>query len=212
MNDQRIIYGDCREVINAHLRHIDVSVIVMDPPYGLSYVSGYLDPSKSRASIDGDAGTHVRDFVLGWAAGRIPVACFAPWRLPAPLGARGRVVWDKGPCSGMGDLDFPWRSSTEDIYLLGPGWHGDRRPGLLSHHVTHAGSCGRMHPHEKPVGLLVEILRTAPPGLVLDPCCGSGSTLLAARMLGRPAIGIEIDQRWIDVAWERLKQGVLFTC
>jgi len=46
-------------------------------------------------------------------------------------------------------------------------------------------------------------------GLVVDCFAGSGSTLLAARLVGRQAVGIEIDERYCAVAVERLRQGVL---
>jgi len=69
----------------------------------------------------------------------------------------------------------------------------------------------RVHPVEKPVPLLSYLIqRHCPPGgLVLDCFAGSGSTLLAARLLGRQAVGIEIDERYCAVAVERLRQGVL---
>lgn len=69
------------------------------------------------------------------------------------------------------------------------------------------------HPTQKPLGILRPLIEySCPPGgLVLDPCAGSGSTLVAARELGRKAIGIEINERYCEAAIVRLTQEVLFS-
>jgi len=73
------------------------------------------------------------------------------------------------------------------------------------------------HPTQKPIALVQQLADRVPAGAtVLDPFCGSGTTLIAALETGRKAIGIEIDERWVDVARRRLErwhaQGRLDFC
>ncbi len=65
------------------------------------------------------------------------------------------------------------------------------------------------HPTMKPAGLLSKVLSAVPAGVVLDPFMGSGQTLQAARDLGYPAWGIEIDESYCELAATRLGQEVL---
>lgn len=68
-----------------------------------------------------------------------------------------------------------------------------------------------VHPTQKPLGIIAPLIQYSVPssGLVLDPFMGSGSSLLAALELRRRAIGIEIEEKYCEIAANRLSQGVL---
>jgi DNA modification methylase len=87
----------------------------------------------------------------------------------------------------------------------------DRAAGAEREVVGQREDGRAVHPTQKPLGILSPLIRYSVPGggLVLDPFMGSGSTLLAARQLGRRAIGIELDEGFCRAAVRRLGQGEL---
>ena len=200
-----IYHGDCREMFASEYLYADV--LVTDPPYGIAYESG-RDGTLSR-SILGDSDTSLRDGVLAhWRD--LPALVFGTWKSPRPEGTRMVLIWDKGGALGMGYLSLPWKPGHEEIYVLGAGFIGRRTNDVLQYPpVQSMAANGRVHPHEKPAGLMRVLVAKCPPGVVLDPFMGSGSTLLAAKTLGRRAIGIEIEERYCEIAAQRLSQDTL---
>lgn len=90
----------------------------------------------------------------------------------------------------------------------------DGGPRLMRSVLEVRSEHGRaVHPTQKPLGIISPLIRysVTPGGLVLDPFMGSGSTLLAARQLGRRAIGIEISEEYCEAAVRRLGQGELIS-
>ncbi|MEE9382877.1 MAG: DNA methyltransferase [Nannocystaceae bacterium] len=198
----QIYHGDCREILPG-LPQVDA--VVTDPPYGIAYESGWSKETRGHAAkIAGDHDTSLRDFAIDIG---LPTASFATWRCTPPRRPAGCLIWDKGENVGMGDLSFPWKPNFEVVWIFGDGWAGRRTTSVLrgSAQVT-TSQMGRLHPHQKPVWLLRTIINKAPSGTILDPFVGSGATLRAAKDLGRNAIGIELDERYCEIAAKRLSQ------
>jgi site-specific DNA-methyltransferase (adenine-specific) len=126
-------------------------------------------------------------------------------------------VWDKtdGSGPGMGDILSVFGSSDEEIYIIGRRWPlkgtGTRRLGsvIRTRHSPSELTDRIGHPTPKPVGLMEVLIRAAPPGVIADPFAGAGATLIAARNLGRGAIGVEIDEHYCELAAKRLDQMAL---
>jgi DNA modification methylase len=201
-----LYHGDCRDLLPS----LEADVLVTDPPYGIAHKSNRdgSAPWKGKRSIAGDDSTAFRDWVLAWWGEARPALVFGKWRVPYPAGTRMVLVWDKGD-AGSGDLSIPWKPSHEQIYVLGSGFHGHRGPGVLRHIIHTHYTQGRYHPHEKPVELMQGLIQKCPSGVVLDPFAGSGTTLVAAKNLGRAAIGVEVDERHCEQVARRLSQEVL---
>ena len=200
-----IYLGDCREILSG----IVADVLVTDPPYGMQWKSG-RGGIRGDAAVRGDESTALRDYVLSWWGNDRAAVVFGTWKIPRPPGVRCLLVWDKGVHVGSGDLTMPWKPNTEEVYILGSGFHGLRSSSVLVYNAPSPNFVGlRCHPTEKPVPLMHDLIGKCPDGVVLDLFMGSGTTLRAAKDLGRRAIGIEIEERYCEIAAKRLAQDVL---
>lgn len=195
--------ADCREVLPTLPK---VDAVVTDPPYGINHSTSH-GASWEHTIIAGDNDTTLRDDVLRIFSN---VAAFGSWKTPPLSGTKGALVFDKGPAFGMGDLAFPWKGSWELIYIRGNMWRGSRDEGVLRGHIQVSWeSRDRTHPHQKPVSLCCELIKKLPPRCsILDPFMGSGTTGVAAVKLGRKFIGIEIEERYFDIARRRISEAL----
>ena len=212
-NAVTIWHGDCREVLPT-IEPVDL--VLTDPPYGVTYVSN-AGSGKGTQPISND-GTRLS---LRLYRQVIPllrsshVLWFTRWdawpdvwgELGMWFPLRGLLVWDKGT-PGMGDLDH-WGPSYELIASAGGGKIKNGRDGSI---LKFAGvpSSGRGHPTEKPPALLSYLIEKLCAATVLDPFLGSGATLLAARRLGSKAVGVEIEERYCELAARRCSQELDF--
>lgn len=199
-----LYHGDCRE----QAAWLDADVLVTDPPYGMAFTSGRGGHFGTSQIAEDDAIT-ARDAALdGW--GERPALVFGRWSVPRPTATRMVLTWEKGEHVGMGDLSTPWKPNTEEIYVLGRGFHGRRTGSVIKVHAI-AGTVGqgargdRHHPTEKPVPLMERLIEKCPPGVIADPFAGSGSTLVAAVNQGRKSIGVEYEERYCEIIAKRLE-------
>lgn len=206
-----LYHGDCRE----HTQWLDADVMVTDPPYGTQPNSdkvGYgrrVQESGFRGQrIANDVTTDVRDTVLQmW--GERPVMAFGSPRFPDPPGNWDhRLVWDKREPGLNGG---PWRYTHETIFVRGDGWVRTSASAfsIISVPSGNGSPEKRDHVHAKPVALIERLLTAAPPGVIVDPFAGSGSTLLAAVNLGRKVIGVEYEERYCEVIAKRLSSQTM---
>ena len=206
--------GDCRE----QLAWLEADVLCTDPPYGRAWRQGrHWDPRHTddrHGGIDGDMDTAARDNVLALWGDR-PAVVFGDLMLAPPPGNKLTLVYRKPPNAGARGAIAGFRRDAEAIYLLGKWPSG--LGGMSSVIATSARSQGNPssaqgrygHPHAKPVDVMETLIAACPPGVIADPFAGSGSTLVAARNLGRKAIGVEIDERYAEAAARRLAQAPL---
>ena len=198
-----LYHGDC---LTEHREWLDADVLVTDPPYGMSYGSNRVKGRKVER-VAGDHDTAVRDTAID-AWGARPAIAFGRWNVERPAAVRARLIWSKGDEPGMGDLTFPWGNSDEEIYVLGNGFKGKRSANVLVHAKPPVNDRDA-HPTPKPVSLMERLIEKCPPGTIADPFAGSGATLIAARNLGRKAVGVELEERYCEIVARRLAQGVL---
>ena len=208
--------GDCLE--EPEWLHADV--LVTDPPYGIAWTRGAgtrkerWATSQPHDGIKGDDDTSVRDSALA-AWGTRPAVVFGSLYAPQPAGVRHVGIWEKPADAGIWGQPLGMRRDIEALWFTGD-WpkRKNERGSVFRSAIRNVGNptspAGRYgHPHAKPVDLIEQLLGLCPPGVIADPFFGSGSVLVAARHLGRRAIGVEIDEQYAEKAARRLSQGVL---
>lgn len=207
-----LYHGDCREILPA----LDpVDLVLTDPPYGVSYISNWT-VGKGAKPITND-GARLSVALMRQVVPLLRtqhVLWFTRWdvwpdvwqELGMWFPLRGLLVWDKGS-NGMGDLSH-WGPSYEMIASAGSGSCVGGRDGSILRYNAPAPAT-RVHPTEKPIALLTYLIGKMGAQTVLDPFAGGGSTLLAARLLGVKAIGIEVDEQYCEAIAKRMSQGVL---
>lgn len=198
-----IYHGDCREVA------CDVpEIVIVDPPYGIDYQSSRRPACQRKPKIAGDA----EPFPV-WLFERFrPSVALFVWlrwdvlhELPPP---KSLIAWDKGNHS-MGDLKHEYGRRWEACaFYPGPEHAFIRRPADVIR-VPRVPPARLSHPNEKPAGAIAPLIAVHE-GMVLDPFMGSGTTLIAARDVGRKSIGIELEERYCETAANRLRQCVLW--
>ncbi len=187
-----LYHGDCREVT----AWLEADVLVTDPPYGLG--DRWQGGTWGAAPMYADArrwDVKPDDADLLTMIGDRPAVVWGGNYFTLPP-SRCWLAWIKNPAMNtMADFELAWTSLDKPA----KAYTSTRNPDGK-----------RDHPTQKPVGLMRWTIGHMPEGSVADPFAGSGTTLVAAKYLGRRAIGVELDERYCEIAAKRLAQDTLF--
>ena len=203
-----IYHGDCRETLTG----LVWDVLLTDPPYGIGADSAQRGRAGRR---DGKAATASRDYGASDWDSSVPDAYLLEHLTERPAIVWGGnfmglppsacwLVWDKdNGTNGYADCELAWTNLTGAVRRLRWRWMG------MLQELAGADKEVRVHPTQKPEPVMQWCIGFLPPGTLLDPFMGSGTTLRAAKDLGRKAIGIEIEERYCEIAARRCAQEVL---
>ena len=214
-----IYHGDCREVMP---QLVGVDLLLSDPPYGVAYATARRSRGdKLRAPIANDENLDVVaeawPMALGLLAENRHWYAFASPRRIAEAShifhdSKHILAWDKGDRGTVGDLECGFGEAWEAIFY---GMKGRRpingsRPRTVIRYDW-SSTMDPVHPTVKPCPLLGKMIgwSSFPGEMVFDPFMGSGTTLRAAKDLGRKAIGIELNEQYCEIAAKRMSQEVL---
>jgi DNA modification methylase len=217
LGNHRLMCGDATDLLSLAMLMNDerATLVLTDPPYGVSYQSNMRLKSKkfdvlANDDLVLDIAPSIKSYSSGW------VFVWTSWKVLnlwieklASFGyPTNMIIWDKGG-GGIGDLEKTFASDYE-VALV---WHnnkkltGKRIGSVWS--INKDGSSQYLHPTQKPVALsAMAIEHTTNKGdLVLDIFGGSGSTLIAAEQTKRICYMMELDTKYCDIIierWEKL--------
>jgi site-specific DNA-methyltransferase (adenine-specific) len=220
-SDATIYLGDCRDIMPS----LRADSVIADPPYNVRAEDIAL---SGRSAMKRDFGEWDENWrpepFLELSASIVPNGgtllaftsdrLLSAYRECAAWKPRGTIVWEK---TNPAPHPRPaYVQATEWIVWLAKDgaaavWNGNGYTINILRYAACGGNEREAHPTQKPEMLLVELVarHTAYGSIVLDPFMGTGTTLVAARRLGRKAIGVEINERYCEIAAVRLQQDTL---
>ena len=185
-----IYHGDCREILPG-LPKFDM--VLTDPPYGIGFAS---QPTKCQraAVMKPEQWDDVRIELPPFNADTIVIWGGNYFALPI---SRGWLSWYKPDAPpSMGNVELAWTNK-------------DRNCRQINHSIAATNAERVGHPTQKPLAVMLWTLSQFPEcQTILDPYMGSGTTLRAAKDLGRQCVGIEINEHYCELAKRRLRQEV----
>lgn len=203
-----IYHGDCREIL-PDLPKVDL--VLTDPPYGAKHYSQDGIWGRGALAKPSDYGdftwenpldNEVLQLIL--SKGRSHIIWGGNYYAHhLPMGTCW-LVWDKENGNNMtGDCELAWTSLDGAIRQYKSRWSGMLQGNMKNKEY-------KWHPTQKPLSLISWCLfRATNAETILDPFLGSGTTAVAAKKLGRECIGIEIEEKYCEIAVKRLAQSVM---
>jgi site-specific DNA-methyltransferase (adenine-specific) len=192
-----IYHGDCREVLPLTGRS---DLLLTDPPYGIDF-AGQPTKWQRRAGKQPEQWDQspVPGWLLEWCRSLATYQVIWGGNYFALPPTRCWLVWHKPDAPpSMADVDVAWTNLDK------PAQH-------ITYSISATNGERVGHPNQKPEAVIRWAMAFVPAFCsVLDPFMGSGTTLVAAKRLGRKAIGIEREERYCEIAAKRLAQGALF--
>jgi site-specific DNA-methyltransferase (adenine-specific) len=205
-----LYHGDCRDVLHA-IPSQSVDMALTDPPYLVSY-KGRWGSKQGAIKGDAEASWLAPVFVELWRILAADALCFTFYGWPHAdtfmtlwklVGFRpiSQIVCVKN----VWGLGYFTRSQHESAFLLAKG-----KPGKPLKAISDVVEWRRVraaeHPNQKPLATIATLVEaySRPGACIVDPFAGSGTTLVAARNLGRRAIGVEVEERYCEIAAKRL--------
>ena len=199
-----IYHGDCRDFVT-----LRADAVVTDPPYGINWVPRVNHRGDDQVWID-DKQFDPRPWL---SVGRYHLFWGAQYFSDKVPVSESWLTWVKRPINADFSRDSRSYATTELAWcdfgckpaFICHVWDGGMRAGKAQNRTF-------CHPSQKPLEVMAWCVEKLPTdaAAVLDPFMGSGTTLVAAKEAGRRAIGIEIEERYCEVAAKRLAQEVLF--
>lgn len=220
MAEQTVIQGDCLEVMKTFADK-SFDLVLTDPPYGIKaggiLTAHYKEMHKTHAAKRRDYGTDVWDdetpskeyFDEIQRISKKQVI-FGGQYFTDKLPPRGKwIVWDKKLedkySVGFADCELAWTSERGASRIVRHLFHG-----MIQQDMKNKDE--RYHPTQKPIEVMRWLVEkfSNEGDTILDPFMGSGTTLVAAKYLNRNATGIEISEKYCEIARNRLSQDMLF--
>lgn len=212
--DIKLIQGDCLEKMK-DIPDGSVDLVLTDPPYGID--ASTRTRSKSFGGDDGfsvmfflddylkEFSRVLKDDGAVYIFTRYDVMSYWWMRIKLYFQMKNCLIWSKGG-GGLGDLHGSYLPDYEMIIFATKGGHklrGKRETSVWNISKEKA----EHHIAQKPIAILEKIIKksTDENDTILDPFMGSGTTLVAAKNLGRNAIGIELDPEYFNIAKERIE-------
>lgn len=207
----QIYHGDYMDIV----ADVDVDAVLTDPPYGMNYRSNYNKSRKAVASRmmrkDGDfAPIHGDNSPFDPSALidlQVPSILFGGnyFADKLPSGAKW-IVWNKlcgkTAMPSASDVELAWSNLKGPSRIYDHLWRGMFRAG-----EENVSRGGKLHPHQKPVELMIWCLKQLPNSVttIFDPFMGSGTVGVACARLGLNYVGCEIMQSYFDIAKKRIE-------